>query len=376
MNLLTKLNEKFKNIKDETKKRITATILAGGIALSGLGMAGCNNTTKDPGNTNPPIVTPGGDETGGTENGGSQTPGNNNGGNQNEGESQTPDYSKYSQILQNVLTDQYYKDLITTDRVASKDYGDKNSYQSGKFKALPLAFLEDEGYDIEKIKKNQLGSHSNFYTIGNDLFIELKVETKESTDYYTHYLVKYNLTNQELKELNALFVNVRSNRHSGKVTNYQAPFFIQELSYNKEPVVLSKMYMTRESYVSVVDYFDRYNYNSASNSITYLNREVLNDISHITDHTFQTHMFMDGEHSSASIKSNGKLNTITLQTGGTCCTNIGSSIVFTVVGPTFHFFSKQKENYKNSTTDITLYSCENANFEELNTKTFNYNLSL
>ena len=371
MNLISKLAEKFKNIKDDTKKRIMATVLAGGIALSGLGLTGCNGCNPDPNNTNPPITNPG-DDNGGTENGGTQNGGNNGG---NNSGSQTPDYSKYSQILQNVLTDQYYKDLITVDRVASKDYGNKNSYQSGKFKALPFAFLEDEGYNIEQIKNNQVSSYSNIYTIGNELYIEMRIETKASTNYETHYLLKYNLSNQELKELNSLFVNVRSDRHNNcKVTNYQAPFFVQELSYHKNPVVLSEMYMTQQAYDGVSYYFDRYDYNSATNTITYLKREVIEDFSSVTDHTFQTHVFLD--HYKDSVNAKCKLNTITLQTGSTCCSKLGSISVFTATEPVFHFFSNQKENYNKSATDINLFSCENANFEELNTTTFNYDLNL
>ena len=57
MSLIKKLTEK-------TKKRIVATVLAGGIALSGLGMTGCTSCNPDPNNTNPPITNPGGDNGG------------------------------------------------------------------------------------------------------------------------------------------------------------------------------------------------------------------------------------------------------------------------------------------------------------------------
>ncbi len=346
MKLLTNLIGKFKNVKGETKKRIISTLLACGIALSGIGMSACEN----PLNPNDP----------GTE-------------------ITNPDnkYSKYSQILQNVLTDQYYKNLIITDRFASKDYGNKNSYAHPKFKAIPYGFLEDEGYDAEKIKDrgNNIYVHSNMYTIGNDLFIELTVETKASTNYYTQYIVKYNLTNQELKELNALFVNVRSDRHKDcKVTNYQAPFFVQELSYHKNAELISKMHITYDGILGVNNYFDRYDFNSSTNNVTYINR-VIGDYD-VTDHTFQTHKFIDGYHKTQDVKTKGILSTLTLQTGGTCCSNINSLTVFTEKDQTFHLFNENKQKYEKSSVDITLYSCENANFEELNTKTFNNDLNL
>ncbi len=355
MKLLTNLIGKFKNVKGETKKRIISTLLACGIALSGVGMSACENplNPNDPGTE---ITNPG--QNGGTQN---------------------PDYSKYSQILQNVLTDQYYKNLIITDKFGSKDYGNKNSYAHQKFKAIPYGFLEDEGYDAEKIKDrgNNIHVDSNMYTIGNDLFIELTVETKASTNYYTQYIVKYNLTNQELKELNALFVNVRSDRHKDcKVTNYQAPFFVQELSYHKNAELISKMNITHSALLAVTDYFNRYDYNSSTNHVTYINRVAIDDYSNVTDHTFQTHKYVSDNDKTQKVKSKGILSTLTLQTGGTCCSNINSLTVFTEKDPTFHLFNENKQKYEKSSVDITLYSCENANFEELNTKTFNNDLNL
>ena len=196
MSLIKKLTEK-------TKKRIVATVLAGGIALSGLGMTGCTSCNPDPNNTNPPITNPGGD------NGGTQAPGNNNGGNSG---SQTPDYSKYSQILQNVLTDDYYTSIASIEN-SDTDYGKKRwSYNHPKALSIPYGFLEDEGLDIESIKSKYLPVKSCIYLIENDLYIEvlagIKSTTKFITDeniYYANYLLKYNLTNQELKEIKTLF---------------------------------------------------------------------------------------------------------------------------------------------------------------------------
>jgi len=360
MNLLSKLTEK-------TKKRIAATILAGSIAFSGLGIAACSSCNPDPNNTNPPIVTPGGDN-GETQtpggNGGSQTPGE-NGGNTNGG-STTPDYSKYSQILQNVLTDRYYANLIEMDHSSYKGYGSRNSYQNAQFNAIPFGFIEDEGFDISKIKNGLLETNVNLYTINKDLFIELRVETKASTNYFTHYLLKYTLTDKEIKELDSLFEPM-SNVCGTRGTYYQAPFFVQELSYQKTPEVISKAHITQDSVDEIESYFNKKKYNSNTNKITYIKSVVLDSFTEITHHTFQTHMFADNAYTPDKINFKTKLNTITLETGGTCCSTINSINIFTDNDIHFYLSNENQEKYQSSTTDITLYSCENANFEIVNT---------
>ena len=374
MNLLTKLSEKFKNMSNETKKRIAATMLAGTMAFSGLGMAGCkdsNNTTNNNGSS---IQTPGGDS---SNTGGNQNSGNGNNQNSGNGGTQTPDYSKYSQILQNVLTDKYYSDLIITDKVASKDYGNMDSYDDAKYKAIPFGFLEDEGYDIEKVKNNIVDAESNLYTIGNDLFVELRIETKASTNYYTHYVVKYTLTEQEINELDSLFVPRYNSRFDTRVTNYQAPFFVQEISYQKQATKLSEMHMTKDAVEAVECYFDRNNYNTSFNHIMYLKQEIVDDFLQTTFHTFQTHAFIDGISSNQAINCKGKLNTITLETPGTCSSRIDSKFVFTNDDDfiNFYLYKDKKLEYEQSTVDINLYSCENANFVELDSEEFNNDLA-
>ncbi len=279
MNLLTKLGEKFKNINDETKKRIMATVLAGGIALSGLGMTGCTSCNPDPNNTNPPITNPGGD------NGGSQTPGNNNGGTQtpgnNNGGSQTPDYSKYSQILQNVLTDPYYDNLEFIHEID----GYKAHSNNLKYAAIPYGFLEDEGFDISKFKDKKLSCISRVYTINNDLFIELQAEIdpgkavfEEVKTYFANYHLKYTLTEQEMKEILALYKHMYTG-HFEKTTYLQAPLFVQELSYLKTPEILSKAYITRKALLATQDYCNRKQMptNTNANLLTYLGSKEVED---------------------------------------------------------------------------------------------------
>lgn len=269
MNLLTKLAEKFKNINNETKKRVVATVLAGSIALSGLGIVGCAGCNPDPNNTNPPIVTPGGDN-GETQtpggNGGGQTPGG-NGGSQTPGGnsgSQTPDYSKFSQILQNVLTDSLYFNLINSTSV--------NTYNNPVYQPIPYGFLEDEGFDIVQIKRKNLKCTSELFSIENDLYVELKAEIEASTNYMANYILKYTLTQQEMNEMKNLFTEISiSSFEEG--TYYQAPFFVQELSYLRDPEVLSVSYATDICNEGANEFFDKKEMIGGSHISTYIKRE-------------------------------------------------------------------------------------------------------
>ncbi len=285
MNLLTKLVEKIKNIKDETKKRIMATVLAGGIALSGLGMTGCTSCNPNPNDPNTPITNPGDD------NGETQTPGN-NGGSQNGGSSQN-DYSKYSQILQNVLTDPYYYNLEFIHEID----GSEATYNKQKYMAIPYGFLEDEGFDVKKFKDEKLHATSQVYTINNDLFIELRAEIDAgkkvwdtATTYLANYILKYTLTEQEMKEILALYKHMYI-LHFEKTTYLQAPLFVQELSYLKTPEILSKAYITREALYKTQSYCNDKNFVTNLNAMTYVESKYIPSDFPEYETTFITHSY-------------------------------------------------------------------------------------
>ena len=71
-----------------------------------------------------------------------------------------------------------------------------------------------------------------------------------------------------------------------------------------------------------------------------------------------------------------KLNTIILETGGTCCTSIDSKTVFSDEDVHFYLSPEHKQKYIESEQVVNLFSCENANFEELNINSFNNSLGL
>lgn len=337
--MLIKLGEKFKNIKEDTKKRIMATIMAGGIALSGLGMAGCNNLLNpdDPGTeiTNPDNK-----------------------------------YAKYSQILQNVLTDKYYTNISYIED-SDTDVGTKRwSYNNPKCLAIPYGFLEDEGFDIDKIKEKELDSKSWIYLIDNDLYVELLAEVKSNTtfttgetSYYTNYLLKYNLTNQETKELKSLFKSLHSYR---KTAYSQGPLFVQELSYLKKPEVLANTKITPNSLKAFEEECDEMQYAGYSHTLTYLNRIQTRPMAESGavnyDHIFQTH------------KYDGNLN----DPGATITTDYLYTLIFNITrfgypDPVFQstkqsafiMTPENRQKIKESAVKITLLSANNCNFKNL-----------
>ena len=368
MNLLTKLGEKFKNIKDDTKKRVLATLMAGGIALSGVGMSACENPLN-PNDTNPPIVNPG-ENNGETQtpgnNGGSQTPGGNtsggntsggntSGGNNNGGSSQN-DYSKYSQILQNVLEDKnnYYTSLISTG-LSNPDF----AFNHPLYSLMPLGFMEDRGYDINKYKYKELYSSSELYSINNDLYVALKLEVAASTNYLDCYLLKYSLNDKEFKELKKLFSSVYSNH--GPATYFQAPFFVQELSYLKTPEILSATHTTRSTDYDVRGYFDKHELLSASHDYIYIG-STYGD----WEVAFHSYLIRTGK---SYVQYSGKLATITLGTNGYGRININGINIHnsTRLDISGILTDENKEKYEASVKNIICYSTLNQHFADIKT---------
>ena len=362
MNLLTKLSEKFKNMSAETKKRIAATMLAGSMAFSGLGMTGCTNTNNTTNNNGSSIQTPGGDNSG------------NNSGNQNSsnGGTQTPDYSKYSQILQNVLTDFYYYELISLNNSYYETTKENLYWQNAKYNAIPYGFLEEEGFDINKIKKNEVESYSDMFLDGNNLIIELKIENKVGyefsegvSSYFTNYILKYELTDQEIKEIKALFTQLTSGE---KETYFQSAFFVQELSYLKTPTVVSKAYATEKGLQTFEKHSDKENY-FETNSIeaTYMGVENLYGGDIYFANTFQIHPTMVSRYD----KSQGTMTVaqITVYSTGSGCASFDGLKIYNSSKPDAHFTNDEYlQNFENSKRSVTFLSCQNSYFRDVKAK--------
>lgn len=147
---------------------------------------------------------------------------------------------EYSDVLTTVLTTKnaYYSEVINKYRYGTSiSVTDHNEVQ-----ALPYGFYEDENLDVAGVKNNDLsaGAHSYIRTDEpKNLYVATNVETKTvESDYYATYLLKYELSDAELKDLNMLFEG----------DYILANFFVQELSYAKKPTVLSEFKIEVESY--------------------------------------------------------------------------------------------------------------------------------
>lgn len=211
LNLIKKAYARFKTSK--VAKKVTALALVSAMALSA---SGCElifpsqPTTPPIDAANPPITTPPVDTT---------TP---------PVDTTTPepnikpdiDYSGYSQMLQNVLTNEYYDELIHSVFV------DRNLdlLETAAFQPHPYYFLEDQGINTDAIRNEETTAYSMSFVLDdepNNLYIHTRVLQKNL--FYQNYLIRYELTDQEMADYHML--------HSGKG---QTSFYIQSVFLNEE----------------------------------------------------------------------------------------------------------------------------------------------
>ncbi len=231
MSLISKITEKLKNPTNGKilRKGVASVALASTLALSGCsGLASIFNPNN--GQTNNPNI----DNDNQTQIGG-------------DGSATTPeeDLSGFSQITYNLLENSYYRNLM-------ENYSSKQSGRESQiYDPVPYGFLQSEGYNIERIKNDELECDSIPYRKDgeeNSLYIALRVETNAQTPYYTCYTLKYELSNLEMSDFHYLHIN----------TLFEAPLFVQELSYQKTPVVESEASMTIDSYNEILKSLLRY----------------------------------------------------------------------------------------------------------------------
>ncbi len=189
-----RLNMTKSSLNSTVKKRIGALAIATTLGLSTLSLSSCdllnqfinpNNSSYNSNSTHP------------DENYSSSGHGTNNN-------------SKYSQLLQNILND---------------------NNLTGAYH--PYDFLEDQGHDVDAIKRGDLTCKTSSYVKDsepNNLYMMTYVETKAATPYYTEYVLKYNLTDQEMSDYEFL--------HRGKYI--QAIYMNNEISENKRATVVNK----------------------------------------------------------------------------------------------------------------------------------------
>lgn len=270
------------------------------------------------------------------------------------------EYAEFSEIMQGIFSNGYYYSLISVD----KDYVDAGltpkSYKNPKYNAVPYGFLKKEGFKIDEIKLGDLYSKSDMYLEDNNLFIELRAEIKSSRNYLANYLLKYELTDQELTELTALFTSLSNTE---KKTYYYAPFFIQELSNQRDPEVVSKAYITLDSIEASESYFRDKKLLTNTVSAIYLGTEV-NDINW-SHHTYQFHRNLANPYKESPI-GQMEIAKITLDSYGFGCIEIDSNIVKINTNTlAYDFWDENKTAFEQSIKTVTYLTAENAKFEHL-----------
>lgn len=190
VNLLRRAYINLKSAK--ISQKITGLVISIGMALT---LAGCDEATLPNPDINPGGEPPTHDE----------APAN-------------PMYEEYSELLQNIMANKRYDELV--DQIFINN---KAILQSGEVEPHPYAFLEDEGYDVEAIKKGNELAYTMSYVLDeepNNLYMYTRVL---QTDHYVNYLLKYELTDEEMDDYHML--------HS---SDGYAHFFIQSIFMNNE----------------------------------------------------------------------------------------------------------------------------------------------
>ena len=230
-NLFKRLIARFHNTK--IAQKLTSLAITSSLVLS---LAACDSTnmpddtnTKDPNNSISDV-----------QNGNNVN--NNTNNNQNNSNSDV-DVSGYSEILQHLLTDPYYTNLV---RTANREIYFKNAFAS-----IPYSFLEDEGHDIQAIKNDELDCIYSSYVLDNEpnnLYMMFGVETKGSVPYYTQYILRYTLSDEEMEDYQML--------HNGRYI--QAALLNQAISDLKTPTIISESKITVEAYTNLLKSINKF----------------------------------------------------------------------------------------------------------------------
>lgn len=179
-----------------------------------------------------------------------------------DGDDGEKDSKEYCQILQTVLTGDYYNNLIDSQQYLH--------FNSPEFNPAPFKFLEQRGHNMDSIKKGTLMCDTYIYFVENNKNnLYMSVKTDNSAGDITNYVLKYNITNKEYEDLKMLYDG-----------NYiQAPLFIQEMDNQKTPTIESCVSVTYKTYNMLLDSFnsekmkDTFNSDSIDIDITKLNTD-------------------------------------------------------------------------------------------------------
>ena len=165
--------------------------------------------------------------------------GNTSGGSDSNGDE---NQQKYSDIVTKLMTDDYYFNIARTilfDSTKLEKY----------MLPVPYKFLRERGHNVDAYLEGTLNVFASSYIFDNDhnhIYVSVKAENvsyHEYGNYYTNYVLKYSLTNQEYED----------NITLSKSGSLQSLFFIQELDNQKSPEIVNQINIAVSSYDDMIE---------------------------------------------------------------------------------------------------------------------------
>ncbi len=150
-----------------------------------------------------------------------------------------PENDYKSEILTNVLQEKTYLEAITSYAGNGID---------PRYYSFPYGFLNSQGIDPEQYRNGDKSCYCSAYIEKGrrTLNFALRAETDEFTEgtpYYLCYTVSYELNEREYGEYELL--------HRGGYI--EAPFFVQELSQQKQAQIIAQAKITSNAYDSIYE---------------------------------------------------------------------------------------------------------------------------
>lgn len=346
------IKEKFSKTKTKIVVRVASLVLTGAMAAS---MASCSfNSTIDTevpqkesnsqyetiinqeGNQNNPGYTiPG-------ENNNDITHGNNSGENNL---TETEQQREYTEALQYVLNNPEYNALIAqVKREASiNNAPHSETWSSSKASHRPYGFFEKQGFDIDALKNGSLEAFGAAFTKQdepNNLYVCASAEKAASTPYLTQYILKYELTDQEMKEYKWL----------NSECYMQAMFMVDAYSQFKTPEIVNESKITTRAYYGLFDSLSK-----KSLTKTLLNGQGLNEIVmlNFSEQEGKAQILLIGRSSVASTIHSSTLNVANISNNAVFIREDANGAYDKCYSPLD--FTFESENNKTSSESVTTY---------------------
>lgn len=269
--------------------------------------------------------------------------------------------ASHSALLYDVLTNSYYRNLAEDHEHENDIYVQEGVYirHLQLYDPIPYGFLEERGFDVNGIKNDTLRADSVAYTKENEpnhLYIATRAEMAADRPYYTCYTLRYTLSDLEMSDVSYLHRN----------RAIESIFFIQELSYQKTPTVLSEASIVVTTYDNILK--SLLGFDNVSSDL-FGTKNLTIDFASFSTINNTIVCYVRNDH------SNDLISTATIRTANMVPGNEGVDITTlssnskVYSGPNLITFENTQamQNYMNNITTVTYYDSQNRS-------QFNYGL--